>query len=87
MYFLAAQSLTLTTTLPGTGLRKTPNTVALIHVIIHLVCKEIEKAGQLFENEKLHFAFHALRNSVHNHECRVAISKVMDFLNFSFISK
>lgn len=71
----AAQSLTLTTTLPGTGLRKTPNTVALIHVIIHLVCKEIEKAGQLFENEKLHFAFHALRNSVHNHECRVAISK------------
>ncbi|XP_043474662.1 rotatin [Leptopilina heterotoma] len=71
----AAQSLPLTTTLPGTGLRKTPNTVALIHVIIHLVCKEIEKAGQLFENEKLHFAFHALRNSVHNHECRVAISK------------
>ncbi|XP_043258441.1 rotatin [Colletes gigas] len=71
----AAQSLTLTTILPGTGLRKTPNTLALIHVIIQLVCKEIDKAGQLFDNHKLHFAFHVLRNAVHVHECRVSISK------------
>lgn len=73
---LAAQSLTLTTTLPGTGLRRTPNTLALIHVIIQLVCKEIDKAGQMFDNHKLHFAFHILRNAVHVHECRVSISKV-----------
>ncbi|XP_024221639.1 rotatin isoform X2 [Bombus impatiens] len=70
-----AQSLTLTTILPGTGLRKTPNTLALIHVIIQLVCKEIDKAGQLFDNHKLHFAFHVLRNAIHVHECRVSISK------------
>ncbi|XP_015602257.1 rotatin isoform X2 [Cephus cinctus] len=69
------QSLTLTTTLPGVGLRKTPNTVALIHVIVHVVSKEIEKAGQKFDNQKLHFAFHILRNAVHTHECRVSISK------------
>ncbi|XP_034182443.2 rotatin homolog anastral spindle 3 isoform X1 [Osmia lignaria lignaria] len=72
---IAAQSLTLTTTLPGTGLRRTPNTLALIHVIIQLVCKEIDKAGQIFDNHKLHFAFHILRNAVHVHECRVSISK------------
>ncbi|XP_053987608.1 rotatin [Hylaeus volcanicus] len=71
----AAQSLTLTTTLPGAGLRRTPNTLALIHVIIQLICKEIDKAGQLFDNHKLHFAFHILRNAVHVHECRVSISK------------
>ncbi|KOC59425.1 Rotatin [Habropoda laboriosa] len=72
---IAAQSLTLTTTLPGTGLRKTPNTLALIHIITQLVCKEIDKAGQLFDHQKLHFAFHILRNAVHVHECRVLISK------------
>ncbi|XP_076183468.1 rotatin homolog anastral spindle 3 isoform X2 [Ptiloglossa arizonensis] len=71
----AAQSLTLTTILPGTGLRRTPNTLALIHVIVQLVCKGIDKAGQLFDNHKLHFAFHVLRNAVHVHECRVSISK------------
>lgn len=72
----AAQSLTLTTTLPGVGLRKTPNTVALIHVTIHLASKEIERAGNRFDNHKLHFAFHILRNATHIHECRVSISKV-----------
>ena len=77
LIFLAAQSLTLTTILPGTGLRKTPNTLALIHVIIQLVCKEIDKAGQFFDNHKLHFAFHVLRNAIHVHECRVSISKVI----------
>nr|XP_031848371.1 rotatin isoform X1 [Nomia melanderi] len=71
----AAQSLTLTTILPGAGLRRTPNTLALIHVIIQLVSKEIDKAGQLFDNHKLHFAFHVLRNAVHVHESRVSISK------------
>ncbi|XP_043681789.1 rotatin isoform X1 [Vespula pensylvanica] len=71
----AAQSLTLTTVLPGTGLRKTPNTIAIIHIIIQLICKEIDKAGHLFDNNKLHFAFHVLRNAVHVHECRVSISK------------
>ncbi|XP_012272783.1 rotatin isoform X2 [Orussus abietinus] len=74
----AGQSLTLTTTLPGTSLRKTPNTVALIHVIAHVVSKEIEKAGQKFDNQKLHFAFHTLRNAVHVHECRVSIAKVKE---------
>ncbi|XP_043499586.1 rotatin isoform X2 [Polistes fuscatus] len=71
----ASQSLTLTTVLPGAGLRKTPNTIAIIHIIIQLICKEIDKAGHLFDNNKLHFAFHVLRNAVHVHECRVSISK------------
>lgn len=72
----AAQSLTLTTILPGSGLRKTPNTLALIHVIVQVTCREIERAGQLFDNHKMHFAFHILRNAVHVHECRVCVSKV-----------
>ncbi|XP_018306110.1 rotatin [Mycetomoellerius zeteki] len=72
---VAAQSLTLTTLLPGSGLRKTPNTLALIHVVIQVTCKEIERAGQIFDNHKMHFAFHILRNAVHVHECRVCISK------------
>ncbi|XP_015437120.1 PREDICTED: rotatin [Dufourea novaeangliae] len=71
----AAQSLTLTTILPGAGLRKTPNTLALIHVVIQLICKEIDKAGQSFDNHKLHFAFHVLRNAVHVYECRVSMAK------------
>ncbi|KAM0726292.1 Rotatin [Formica fusca] len=72
---IAAQSLTLTTILPGTGLRKTPNTLALIHVIMQVASKEIERAGQIFDNHKMHFTFHILRNAVHVHECRVCISK------------
>ncbi|KAL6436580.1 hypothetical protein ACFW04_004801 [Cataglyphis niger] len=72
---IAAQSLTLTTILPGTGLRKTPNTLALIHVIMQVASKEIEKAGKIFDNHKLHFTFHILRNAVHVHECRICISK------------
>ncbi|XP_011645189.1 LOW QUALITY PROTEIN: rotatin [Pogonomyrmex barbatus] len=72
---VAAQSLTLTTILPGSGLRKTPNTLALIHVIVQVTGKEIERAGQIFDNHKMHFAFHILRNAVHVHECRVCISK------------
>ncbi|XP_012536869.1 rotatin isoform X2 [Monomorium pharaonis] len=72
---VASQSLTLTTILPGSGLRKTPNTLALIHVVIQVTCKEIEKAGQIFDNHKMHFAFHILRNAVHVHECRVCIAK------------
>lgn len=75
-----SQSLTLTTVLPGSGPRKSPNTVSLIHVIIHLVSKEIEKAGQSFNNQRLHFAFHVLRNSVHVHECRVSIAKVSKYI-------
>ncbi|XP_063972672.1 rotatin [Diachasmimorpha longicaudata] len=71
----AAQSMTLTTTLPGSGPRRTPNTVSLLNVIIHLVSQEIDKASQSFDNHRLHFAFHILRNSVHVHECRVTISK------------
>lgn len=72
---VAAQSLTLTTILPGSSLRKTPNTLALIHVVTQVTCKEIERAGQIFDNHKMHFAFHILRNAVHVHECRVCISK------------
>lgn len=81
---LAAQSLTLTTVLPGSGLRKTPNTFSLIHVILQLTCKEIERAGQLFDNHKMHFAFHILRNTVHVHECRVLISKVIYLSIYNF---
>lgn len=74
-FFSAAQSLTLTTTLPGTGLRKTPNTISLLNVIINLVTREIDKSSQFFNNEKLHYSFHILRNSVHVHECRIVITK------------
>ncbi|XP_008548822.1 rotatin [Microplitis demolitor] len=78
----AAQSLILTTTLPGTGPRKTPNTVSLIHVIVHLVSKEIDKAAQHFDNQRLQFSFHVLKNAVHAHDCRVSIikSNLLQFL-------
>lgn len=83
----AAQSLTLTTILPGSGLRKTPNTLALIHVIMQVTCKEIDKADKLFDNHKLHFAFHILRNAVHVHECRVCILKVIVVHFYNFLYK
>ncbi|XP_074116184.1 rotatin homolog anastral spindle 3 [Cotesia typhae] len=78
----AAQSLTLTTTLPGTGPRKTPNTVSLIHIIVHLVSKEIDKAGQSYNNQRLRFSFHVLKNAAHAHDCRVSIikSNLLQFL-------
>lgn len=79
--------MTLTTILPGTGLRKTPNTLALIHVIVQLVCKEIDKAGQSFDNHKLHFGFHVLRNAIHVHECRVSISKVIWYFIYITLKK
>ncbi|XP_020290276.1 rotatin isoform X2 [Pseudomyrmex gracilis] len=75
---IVAQSLTLTTTLPGTGLRKSPTTYSLIHVVIQISSKEIEKVNvsiQLFDNDKMLFAFQILRNVLRAYECRVCISK------------
>ncbi|XP_008212651.1 rotatin isoform X1 [Nasonia vitripennis] len=74
-YLEAAQSLSLTTVTPGVGLRKTPNSVSLIHVIVQLVSKEIEMNNCKCDCQKLNFAFHILRNAIRNHECRVVISK------------
>lgn len=67
----------MTNAIHGTGLRRSPNATSLLHTIINLVCREIDKAGRKFENQKIHFAFHILRNAIHVHECRVAISKVI----------
>ena len=72
----AAQSLSLTSVIPGVGLRKTPNSVSLLHVIIQIVIKEIDMINRHCDCEKLSFVFHILRNAIHNHECRVVISKV-----------
>ncbi|XP_043271648.1 rotatin [Venturia canescens] len=68
-------SLTMTNAVHGTGLRRSPNATSLLHTIINLICREIDKAGRKFDNQKIHFAFHILRNAIHVHECRVAITK------------
>lgn len=72
----ASHSLCLTTVTPGVGLRKTPNSVSLIHVIMQLVAKEIDTITRTSDCQKLNFAFQILRNAIHSHECRVVISKV-----------
>ncbi|KAL7292988.1 hypothetical protein TKK_0013438 [Trichogramma kaykai] len=71
----AAHSLTLTTVTPGVGLRKTPNSVSLVHVIVQLIVKEIETIGRNNHGQKLRYALTVLRNAIHNHECRVVLSK------------
>ncbi|XP_014215575.1 rotatin [Copidosoma floridanum] len=71
----ASQSLPLTTVTPGVGLRKTPNSISLVHVIVQMVIKEIDSIGRNFNSQKLSLALQVLRNAIHNHDCRVVISK------------
>ncbi|XP_058799120.1 rotatin isoform X2 [Phymastichus coffea] len=71
----ASHSLCLTTVTPGVGLRKTPNSLSLIHVIMQMVAKELDVINRNSDCQKLNFAFQILRNAIHSHECRVVISK------------
>lgn len=77
----ASKSLSLTTVTPGVGLKKTPNSISLIHVIVQLVTKEIDMINRQCDCTKLNYAFYVLRNAIHNHECRVVISKVLNFFS------
>ncbi|XP_034951407.1 rotatin [Chelonus insularis] len=72
-----AQSLTSTTTLwPVIGPRKMLTTGSLIHVIIHMITKEIDRTdSHLFNIQRLQLSFNILRNAVHSYDCRVSIAK------------
>ncbi|PNF30286.1 hypothetical protein B7P43_G15292 [Cryptotermes secundus] len=71
----ATQSLVLTTTVPGVGLRKTPSSLSLLHEIVSLIHREMEITNRVPESAVLSLAFQLLTNSCQSQECRNVIAK------------
>jgi hypothetical protein len=74
--FAATQSLVLTTTVPGVGLRKTPSSLSLLHEIVNLIHREMEVVNHAHEAGVLSLSFQVLTNSCQSQECRNIIAKV-----------
>jgi hypothetical protein len=72
----ATQSLVLTTTVPGVGLRKTPSSASLLHEIVSLIHREMEGVNCAPEARVLSLSFQVLTNSCQSQECRNIIAKV-----------
>ncbi|XP_021941770.1 rotatin isoform X2 [Zootermopsis nevadensis] len=71
----ATQSLVLTTTVVGVGLRKTPSSLSLLHEIVSLVHREMEALNCAHEARILSLSFQILTNSCQSQECRNVIAK------------
>ncbi|XP_066146267.1 rotatin isoform X2 [Euwallacea fornicatus] len=71
----ACRSLPLTSAIAGTGPRKTPSNVSLLHSIISLISKEMEQVSKSHDLSVLELAFDVLHHCCDNLECRVVISK------------
>jgi len=82
-YFLslivaATQSLVMTTSVLGIGLRKTPSSLSLLHEIVSLIHREMEAVNRAHETGILSLSFQVLTNSCQSQECRNVIAKVSD---------
>ncbi|XP_069703739.1 rotatin isoform X2 [Periplaneta americana] len=71
----ASLSLIMTTTVLGVGLRKTPSSLSLLHVLVNLVQKEMELINRVHETEVLKLTFQVLTNACHSPECRNIFAK------------
>ncbi|XP_044270747.1 rotatin isoform X1 [Tribolium madens] len=76
----ACQSLPLTSSVAGTGPRKIPTKISLLHVIISLIDKEMEQVSRTHNLSVLELCFVILKNCCSVLECRILICK-SPFLN------
>lgn len=73
---LACKTLPLTSSVAGSGPRKTPTNVSLLHSVIALITKEMEQISRNHSLQRLELAFDILHHNCDILECRVIISKV-----------
>ncbi|XP_066247682.1 rotatin [Euwallacea similis] len=71
----ACRSLPLTSAIAGTGPRKTPSNLSLLHSIISVISKEMEQVSKSHDLSVLELAFDVLHHCCDILECRVVISK------------
>ncbi|KRT81126.1 hypothetical protein AMK59_5745, partial [Oryctes borbonicus] len=79
----ACQSLTLTSSVAGTGPRKIPSNVSLLHAVITLITKEMELISRTHDLTALKLTFHLLHNCCTSSECRIILSKSSLLLSLS----
>ncbi|CAH1155943.1 unnamed protein product [Phaedon cochleariae] len=72
---LACQTLPLTSPVAGSGPRKSPSTVSLLHTIITLINKQMDQISRTHDIRVLEISSNILQNACSSLECRVLISK------------
>ncbi|KAF2899192.1 hypothetical protein ILUMI_06979 [Ignelater luminosus] len=73
--YVACQSLTLTSSVAGSGPRKVPSSLSLLHEIILLISKEMDLVSRTHDLTILELAFNVLQNSCAAVECRNILAK------------
>ncbi|KAK9883542.1 hypothetical protein WA026_001717 [Henosepilachna vigintioctopunctata] len=71
----ACQSLSHTSPVAGTGPRKNPSSVSLLHEIIAKISKEMDMLSKTHDVLPLRLCFNVLQNTASVLECRVCITK------------
>lgn len=71
----ACRSLPLTSSVAGSGPRKVPSNMSLLHVIISFIVKEMDQISRSHNLLALELAFDILHHCCQLLECRVVISK------------
>ncbi|CAH1953846.1 unnamed protein product [Acanthoscelides obtectus] len=72
---LACQTLPLTSPVAGSGPRKSPSNVSLLHAVINLINKQMDLISKTHELTVLEASFNLLINCCESLECRVLMSK------------
>ncbi|CAG9829728.1 unnamed protein product [Diabrotica balteata] len=80
---LACQTLPLTSPVAGSGPRKSPGTISLLHAIIALISREMDQISKTHDLSALEISFNILHNSCQSLECRILISKSNIFQSIS----
>lgn len=78
-----AQSLAFTSPIAGSGPRKTPSNVTLLHAIVCLINKEMEQISRTHDLTALKLSFEILENVCVAVECRAIMAKSNLFSTFT----
>lgn len=78
----SCHSLILTNPAAGSGPRKTPNGISLLHVIVNLLLKEMDHVSRTRDIKILRLCFSLLRNVCSSVECRNVLAKSQLFTCF-----
>lgn len=76
LFFVACQSLPLTNSSIGSGPKKTPSSLSLLHAIVVLIEKQMNQVSKTHDLTILELCFDILHNCSAQLECRVLLSKV-----------
>ncbi|XP_018573187.1 rotatin [Anoplophora glabripennis] len=72
---LGCQSMTLTSSVAGSGPGKVPTNDSLLHALITLIIKEMEQFSKMHDLSILNTSFNILCNCCESLECRILIAK------------